>query len=89
MKCVICKQGETRPGMTTVTLERNGLTLVVKNVPARVCANCGEEYVDEDVTAQLLSTAEDAARAGVLVDIRAYAVAQERLPKSARAFIDD
>jgi YgiT-type zinc finger domain-containing protein len=61
--------------MTTVTLERNGLTLVVKNVPARVCANCGEEYVDEEVASQLLSTAEDAARASVLVDIRAYAVA--------------
>ena len=61
--------------MTTVTLERNGLTLVVKNVPARVCANCGEEYVDEEVASQLLSTAEEAARAGVLVDIRAYAVA--------------
>jgi len=75
MKCVICKQGETQPGLTTVTLERNGLTLVVKNVPARVCANCGEEYVDEEVAAQLLSTAEQAARAGVLVDIRAYAAA--------------
>jgi YgiT-type zinc finger domain-containing protein len=61
--------------MTTVTLERNGLTLVVKNVPARVCANCGEEYVDEEVATQLLATAEEAARAGVLVDIRAYAVA--------------
>ena len=36
MKCVICKQGETLPGVTTVTLERNGLTLVVKSVPARV-----------------------------------------------------
>jgi YgiT-type zinc finger domain-containing protein len=75
MKCVICKQGETQPGLTTVTLERNGLTLVVKNVPARVCANCGEEYVDEEVATQLLSTAEEAARAGVLVDIRAYAAA--------------
>ena len=75
MKCVICKQGETQPGLTTVTLERNGLTLVVKNVPARMCANCGEEYVDEEVASQLLSTAEKAARAGVVADIRAYAVA--------------
>jgi YgiT-type zinc finger domain-containing protein len=73
MKCVICKLGETQPGMTTVTLERNGLTLVVKSVPARVCANCGEEYVDEATTAQLLATAEQAAQSGVLVDIRAYA----------------
>jgi len=75
MKCVICRQGETQLGMTTVTLERNGLTLVVKNVPAHVCSNCGEEYVDEGTTAQLLATAEDAARDGVLVDIRAYVAA--------------
>jgi len=75
MKCVICKQGETQPGVTTMTFERNGLTLVVKNVPARVCDNCGEEYVDEQAATQLLETAENAAQAGVLVDIRAYAPA--------------
>lgn len=72
MKCVICKHGETHPGVATVTLERNGLTLVVKQVPARVCANCDEEYVDEGVASQLLTTAEQAAQSGVLVDIRAY-----------------
>ena len=75
LKCVICKQGETRPGVTTVTLERNDLTLVVKQVPARVCANCGEAYVDESTTVQLLATAEQAAQSGVLVDIRAYVAA--------------
>ena len=75
VECVICKQGETQPGVTTVTLERDGLTLVVKRVPARVCANCGEEYVDETTTAQLLATAEQAAQSGVLVDIRAYVAA--------------
>ncbi len=48
MQCVICKHGETQPGHATVTLERGDLTFVVKHVPARVCDNCGEEYVDED-----------------------------------------
>ncbi len=75
MKCVICKQGEAQPGVTTVTLERNGLTLVVKNVPAQVCTNCGEEYVDEETAENLLRTAEQVAQAGVLVDVRAYAAA--------------
>ncbi len=75
MKCVICKQGQTAPGTTTLTLERGGLTLVVKNVPAQVCPNCGEAYVDEDATAQVLKTAEQMARAGTQVDIRQYAVA--------------
>ena len=75
MRCVICKQGEIRPGTATVMLERNGMTLVVKSVPARVCENCGEEYVDEDITARLLREAEDAARSGVQVDIRGYVAA--------------
>jgi YgiT-type zinc finger domain-containing protein len=72
MKCVICKQAETRPGKATVTLERDGATLVIKGVPARVCPNCGEEYVEEEITERLLQTAEEAARAGVQVDIREY-----------------
>ncbi|TSA06314.1 MAG: type II toxin-antitoxin system MqsA family antitoxin [Deltaproteobacteria bacterium] len=75
MKCVICKQGETRPGKTTVTLERDGLTIVIKNVPAQVCVNCGEEYVDDKTASRLLKTAEEAARSGVQVDIREYIAA--------------
>ena len=75
MKCVVCKQDETRPGTTTVTLEREGATVVIKGVPARVCPNCGEEYVDEQVAHELLETAVDAVRHGVQVDIRQYAVA--------------
>lgn len=72
MKCLICRQAETQPGVTTITLERGGLTLVVKSVPARVCPNCGEAYVDEDATTQLLKTAEQLARSGILVDVRQY-----------------
>ena len=73
MKCVICKKGETRQGTSTVTLERDKVTLVVKLVPARVCENCGEAYMDEKTTSRLLRTAEEAARAGVRVDLRDYA----------------
>ena len=72
MKCLICKQDETQDGATTVTLERGALTLVIKDVPARVCPNCGEAYVDETVTAELLRTAEQMAAAGAQVDIRQY-----------------
>lgn len=73
MKCVICKHGETRPGKTTVTLERGGATIVVKGVPAWICDNCGEAYVDEKTTRQLLGTAEEALRAGIQVDVREFA----------------
>ena len=72
MRCIICKQGETKPGLATVTLERDDLTIVFKRVPAQVCANCGEEYVDEPAAAGLLETAEEMARAGTQVEIRQY-----------------
>lgn len=75
MKCVICKKGETAKGKVTVTLDRNGTTVVVKNVPAQVCQNCGEEYVDEKTTAQLLREATRAAQSGTLVDVREYLAA--------------
>ena len=47
MNCMICNHERTQPGTVTVTLERGPTTLVFKNVPAQVCANCGEAYVDE------------------------------------------
>ena len=72
MTCVICRHGATREGTTTVTLERGGLTLVVKGVPAQVCESCGEEYLDEDTTARLLQDAERAAREGVQVEVRTF-----------------
>jgi len=75
MKCVVCKQAETRPGVTTVTLQRGESTFVVREVPAEVCPNCGEDYVDSRVTADLLRSAENLASAGTQVDIRRYAAA--------------
>ena len=32
MKCVICKMGETQPGKVTVTLDKEGATLVFRGV---------------------------------------------------------
>lgn len=75
MKCVICKYGETQPGATTMTLERDATTIVVKNVPAEVCQTCGEAYIDQAITRQLLHLVEEAVRAGVQVDIRQYVAA--------------
>ncbi len=34
MKCMICKYGETLNGVTTVTLEINGATVIFQKVPA-------------------------------------------------------
>jgi len=73
--CPICRHGKTKPGTATVTLTRGELTFVVKGVPAQVCGTCGEEYVEAETTERLLQAAEEAARAGVLVDVREYVAA--------------
>jgi len=57
------------------TLERGGLTVVFKGVPAEVCPNCGEDYVDSSVAEQLLCEAEQTARNGTQVEIRQFAAA--------------
>jgi len=75
MKCVICKHGNTEQGTATVTFERGGFVLVVKGVPARVCSNCGEQYVDARVAENLLKGAESDARNGAVVEIRQYIAA--------------
>lgn len=73
MNCPICKHGLLGSGHATVTLQSNGSTVVFKNVPAEVCGNCAEQYVDEATTSRLLDEVERAARNGVQVEVRSYA----------------
>lgn len=75
MKCPICKNGETHPGMASVMLERGNTTVMFKLVPAEICENCGEVYHDSQVTRSLLHQAESAAKGGVEIDVRRYAAA--------------
>jgi YgiT-type zinc finger domain-containing protein len=73
MKCLICKQGETRPQRATVPLQRNGTTIIFKEVPAEVCDNCGEYYLSEEITGRLLERAEQAVQSGTEIEIVRFA----------------
>ena len=72
MICLICRQGMTMDGLTSVTFERGELKFVVNNVPARVCPLCGEAYVTEVVAERLLLNAEEKSSMGELEDVREY-----------------
>jgi YgiT-type zinc finger domain-containing protein len=72
MKCLVCRRQDTQAGTATVTLERHGATFVFNDVPAQVCPDCGEDYVDEIVAGALLEAAEDMAEAGTRSDVRSY-----------------
>lgn len=73
MTCAICKTGDTRPGTVAVTLQRGETTVLVKDVPADVCGNCGEYYLDETVARRIYGQAEDAAGRHAEVEILRYA----------------
>jgi YgiT-type zinc finger domain-containing protein len=73
MNCVICKHGETFPGQTSVVLQRGETTVVIKNVPAEICDNCGEYYLSTEITGRVLALAENAFTQGAEIEILRFA----------------
>lgn len=73
MSCVICKTGRLAPGETTVTLQRGETTVIFKGVPAELCDNCGEYYLSDEVSRDLLARADAAVASGAEVEILRYA----------------
>jgi hypothetical protein len=49
------------------------MTIVFRDVPAKVCENCGEAFHDEDVAEAIMQQAEQASAAGVEIDVRRFA----------------
>ena len=73
MKCTICTHGSTEPGSTTVTVQREQATLIFRGVPAEVCDNCGEYYLDGPTADRIFTKAEEAIRGGAEIEIIRYA----------------
>jgi Zn-finger nucleic acid-binding protein len=59
MKCTICKQGKT--------------TVVIKDVPADICENCGGYYLTEVLIEKVMAMAEDAVQNNVEVEVLRFA----------------
>ncbi|MBC6476424.1 MAG: type II toxin-antitoxin system MqsA family antitoxin [Hormoscilla sp. GM7CHS1pb] len=73
MQCVICQHGTTQPGQVTVMLERGECIVILKGVPGEICFLCGEYYLSESVTEEVLKRAENAIIRGAEVEIVRYA----------------
>lgn len=73
MKCGICGHRGTKNGTTTIPLERGEFLLVMRDVPAEICENCGEAYLDEKTTSRLLAEANAFAASGKKVEVRSFA----------------
>lgn len=73
MKCSLWRHGETVPGFAAVTLQRGETTVIVKDVPARVCDECGEYYLDEPIAQRVADMAEDAVSTHAEVQVIRFA----------------
>ncbi len=75
MRCAVCRNGETAPGATTVTLERGGRVVVIRSVPAEVCDSCGHGATSAETTERVFEMAEALLGAGAEVGVREYQAA--------------
>ena len=51
MTCLVCKHDRFKSGTTILPIERGQAIVLITDIPARVCENCGDAYLDEE-TAQ-------------------------------------
>ena len=52
MKCFFCK-GNLVDGTTTFMSEIDGCAIIIKNVPAQICSQCGEASFSDEVAKKL------------------------------------
>ncbi|MHB8455996.1 MAG: type II toxin-antitoxin system MqsA family antitoxin [Acidiferrobacterales bacterium] len=67
-RCPLCG-GEKQPGTTTFTVDLKFGVVVVREVPAFVCTQCGDAWIDDPVAAKLESIVADARRKHAVVEI--------------------
>ena len=85
----MCKHGQTAPGLVTVILQRGNTTVVLKDVPADVCDNCGEYYLSEDMTSTVMSFAEEAVAKNAEVEIIRFAGQGSTATVSSRRIMEE
>lgn len=65
MICLICRQAGIVDSLISVNFQRGEIHLLIDNVPAQVCLDCGEEYLEERVAVRLLNVAKELSQAGI------------------------
>ncbi len=69
MECALCKVGATEKGKVTVTLERDGAIVLIKDVPAEICTNCGHYYLSEEITRLVMEKGNTAIENGAELEV--------------------
>lgn len=72
MTCPTCGQEALAPGTTTFATDAAGTVVVVRDVPADVCGNCGEAFISDEVAAELEVQVAEAKATGTESLVRHY-----------------
>ncbi len=75
MKCALCKTGTMSPGTVTVTLEKDGSIILIKEVPALICDVCEHYYLDESTSAEVLKRGNEGLSKGTELEVLKLKVA--------------
>ena len=73
MDCIMCKNGNTRAGIDTLTFEMKGHLIIIRDVPGEVCENCGHFYIDSEAAIEVQKKTKRAVAEGAEVEILKYA----------------
>ena len=72
MICLICRQAELVDGLASALFERGEVKCTITSIPAKVCPNCGDAVVKENVALELLQEMNDLVRSGLTEETRDY-----------------
>ncbi len=67
-KCPLCG-GTKKAGQTTFTVDMGFGVVVVRNVPAIVCSQCGADWIQDPIAAKLEDIVNDARRKHLTVEV--------------------
>ena len=67
-KCSVCF-GNKKVGTTTLTVDYKSGVLVVRNVPADICSQCGAEWIADTIAAKLETVADNARNAKKQIEV--------------------
>ena len=66
--CPLCG-GTKKAGQTTFTVDLGFGVVVVRNVPAMVCSQCGADWIQDSVASKLEDIVSDARRKQLTVEV--------------------
>jgi YgiT-type zinc finger domain-containing protein len=70
-RCPLCG-GRKQPGKTTYSVDLGSGVILVRNVPATVCVQCGEAWIEHHAAQKLEQITQEAREKGLQVEVVAF-----------------